>query len=162
MLPVSDILRLRTAVISEARTWMHTPFHHQSRKKGSRGGVDCLGLVWGVGENTKVMDPISDTDAAPFWRYYGRRPNPPKMRECLSKFLVELPKDIIPLPGDIAWMHWGNQMPIHMALIGETAGRDTLIHSVWNMGVMEHTLAPEYRRRVRSYWRYPKIDEVMA
>lgn len=158
---MTQISRQRAAVIAEARSWVRakTPFHHQARVKGV--GVDCLGLVWAVGEKAGVMPAVSDRDASPFWRYYGRRPNPPKMRECLAKFLVELPDYVEPQPGDIAWMHWGNEMPIHMAILGEHAGRSTLIHSVWNMGVLEHGFSAEFRERVTSFWRYPAIVEVV-
>jgi hypothetical protein len=154
------VVGLRFAVIAEARTWLHphTEFIHQARVKGV--GVDCLNLIWGVGEGAGVMPPVTTAKARPFWRYYGRRPNPPKMRECLAQFLVELPATTTPKPGDIAWMHWGNEMPIHMALIGVARdARETLIHSVWNMGVIEHGFTSEFRERVTSYWRYPKIAE---
>ena len=158
-------LELRDAVIAEARDWLGSEFHHQARLKKSAdgpGGVDCLSLVWAVGEAVKVMAPVTKQQAAPFWRFYGRRPNPPKMRECLSRFLVELSPEVTPIPGDICWMHWGNEMPIHMALIGHQRGRETLIHSVWNMGVIEHGFTEEFRERVTSYWRYPRIAEAEA
>jgi cell wall-associated NlpC family hydrolase len=31
----------RQAVLSEAESWIGTPFHHQGRVKGRQGGVDC-------------------------------------------------------------------------------------------------------------------------
>lgn len=119
--------------------------------------MDCLGLVWGVGENARVMQPVSDKDARPFWRFYGRRPNPPVMRACLAKFLVEIP-DGEEGPGDLAWMHWReNDMPIHMAILGDLAGRPTLIHSIWMLGVVEHGLEDAHRERITTFWRYPAI-----
>ena len=33
-------------IVTEARTWVRTPYHHQARLKGV--GVDCAGLVIGV------------------------------------------------------------------------------------------------------------------
>lgn len=150
---------LRQRVIAEARSWANprTPFQHQQRLKGPRGGVDCLGLIWGVGEKAEVMDPVTDAQARPFWRFYGRRPNPPVMKACLAKFLVEISADQA-APGDLAWMHWPqNDMPIHMAILGDLAGRATLIHSVWMMGVVEHGMEDEHRSRVNCYWRYPAI-----
>lgn len=156
---------LRSAVIDEARTWIGTEFHHQARLKRNNegpGGVDCLSLVWAVGEAVSAMPPVSKRQSAPFWRFYGRRPNPPKMRACLARFLVELSATERPKLGDIAWMHWGNEMPIHMALLGEFEGRETLVHSVWNMGVIEHGFSEEFRERVTSYWRYPAIARAEA
>lgn len=39
-------MRLRNAVISEARSWLGTPFHDNAKLKGA--GTDCLGLLYGV------------------------------------------------------------------------------------------------------------------
>jgi cell wall-associated NlpC family hydrolase len=35
----------RQAVLSEAESWIGTPFHHQGRAKGRQGGVDCAMLL---------------------------------------------------------------------------------------------------------------------
>ncbi len=35
----------RQAVIEVAESWIGTPFHHQGRVKGRRGGVDCAMLL---------------------------------------------------------------------------------------------------------------------
>lgn len=36
---------LRNRVVTEARTWLGTPFHLMGRVKGPRGGVDCFTLL---------------------------------------------------------------------------------------------------------------------
>lgn len=104
------------------------------------------------------MAPIADREAAPFWQFYGRRPNAPKMRECLAKFLVPI-ADGEQGTGDIAWMHWGNQIPIHMAILSSMDDRPTLIHAVWEVGVVEHGLTVDIAANVFSWWRYPIIAE---
>ena len=35
-----------SALLTEARSWLDTPYHHQGRLKGV--GVDCIGLIIGV------------------------------------------------------------------------------------------------------------------
>lgn len=156
-----EIHPLRRAVIEEALSWKGTDFRHKARVKGV--GVDCLSMVWAVGEACEVMAHVTKSDARPFWRFYGRRPDPPVMRACLAKFLRPLSAGEQPKPGDIAWMHWGNEMPIHMAIIGlDRHGNTTLIHSVWNMGVIDHGFTSEFRERVTCYWRYPVIAEAEA
>ena len=47
--PISDI---RAAVVTEAKTWIGTPFHHAARVKGA--GVDCLMLLAEVYERAGV------------------------------------------------------------------------------------------------------------
>jgi cell wall-associated NlpC family hydrolase len=153
---------MRARVLAEARTWAtpRTPFAHQSRKKGA--GVDCLGLVWAVGERAGAMPRVSDREAKPFWRFYGRRPNPPVMRRCLARFLREIPAGDA-RPGDLAWMHWEEHgMPIHMAILAEHDGRPMLIHSVWEVGVVEHGMEAAHRERIYGWWRYPAIAAAEA
>lgn len=146
----------REAVVAEARRWLGTPFHHKARLQGV--GVDCLGLVWAVGEGAGVMPPITKKQAAPFWRFYGRRPNPPEMGAALRQFLVPIRADEAGL-GDICWMHWGNFIPVHMAILGEAEGRRTLIHAVLDIGVVEHSLIPERAADIYSFWRYPGVAQ---
>ena len=43
---------LRAAVVTEAKTWIGTPFHHAARVKGA--GVDCLMLLAEVYERAGV------------------------------------------------------------------------------------------------------------
>ncbi len=46
-------------IISQARTWLGTKYHHQGRlKKSARGfgGVDCIGLVIGIIDELGIQD----------------------------------------------------------------------------------------------------------
>lgn len=50
----------RAAIVAEAKTWIGTPFAHQGRVKGRRGGVDCGQIIAGTYENvglTAKIDP---------------------------------------------------------------------------------------------------------
>ena len=51
-LPVSRVDGLREAVVTEAASWIGTPFHHAARVKGA--GVDCLMLLAEVYERAGV------------------------------------------------------------------------------------------------------------
>ena len=48
----SPIGAFRAAVVTEAKTWIGTPFHHAARVKGA--GVDCLMLLAEVYERAGV------------------------------------------------------------------------------------------------------------
>src|SRR3954454_10152249 len=48
----SSIGALRAAVVTEAETWIGTPFHHAARVKGA--GVDCLMLLAEVYERAGI------------------------------------------------------------------------------------------------------------
>lgn len=150
---------LRAEVVAEARTWLKTPFMHQQGLKGF--GVDCLMLMRAIGENSQVMPRITRRQEERYWKYYGRRPQPVQMRKCLEEFLVEIPKGEAAV-GDLMWSHWGNDMPIHMAVISCFENRRTLIHAIWLVDVAECTLTDVFTDRVTAYWRYPAIAAAEA
>lgn len=44
----------RNQIISEAKSWLHTPFHPQARIKSV--GCDCIGLIVRVAQKLKIGD----------------------------------------------------------------------------------------------------------
>jgi cell wall-associated NlpC family hydrolase len=63
-------------IVSQARTWLGTCYHHQGRLKKSKtckGGVDCIGLIIGVakelgltGANGKLLAEFDETGYSPY------------------------------------------------------------------------------------------------
>lgn len=49
----------RLAVVAEVKTWLATPFAHQGRIKGRRGGVDCGQIIACTYENAGLTPRIS-------------------------------------------------------------------------------------------------------
>lgn len=146
----------RTAVIEEARGWVGTPYRHQAVLKGV--GSDCVGLIRGVGVAVGAM-PARDDEWALFGGY-SRTPNPRRMEEGMHMFLVPL-GDTPPVPGDIVWLQWRQDLPMHLAILAlGGAGRMTIIHSYSHIGrVVEHGFTQEWSGRVHSFWRYPDIED---
>ena len=58
-----DVTRQR--VISEARTWLETPFAHGQQIKGL--GVDCGRLLLGIFANAGVTEPFDLPPYSPAW-----------------------------------------------------------------------------------------------
>lgn len=144
---------LRAAVLAEARSWIDTPFRHQGAAKGA--GVDCAMLTICVGRAVGVLDWTPER-WAPFVAY-GRLPNPAKMREAMATFLVEI-AEAERAPGDVAWFAWRSGLPMHLAVMAEFEGRETMIHATQQIGrVVEHGYVPPWTRRIDSWWRYPGL-----
>lgn len=144
----------RQAVIAEARQWIGTPYHHQQMVKGV--GCDCVGLIRGVGFATGVMPEQPEVWAR--FNAYGRRPNPRRMLEGMNTFLVPVrPGD--EQDGDIAWLEWRSDLPMHLALIAEgPLGEMQLIHSFSDVrAVVCHGVTTQWLDRIVSYWRYPGL-----
>lgn len=133
------------AVIAEARRWDGTPYVHQAATRGA--GCDCVGLIRGVGLTTGVW--LRD-DAWKRFGAYSRVPNPAHMARGMETFLVPLDGD--PQRGDILWLAWRKDLPMHLAI----CTGDTMIHSYSDIGrVVEHGLTAEWRNRIHSVWGYP-------
>lgn len=148
---------IREQIVAEARSWLGTPYHHQQSTRGA--GCDCVGLVRGVGVACGVMPPRLEEWAR--FAGYSRRPNPRRMAEGMHTFLMPLPDGAEPLPGDIAWLQWRANLPMHLALLAhDAAGAPQLIHSFSDAGqVVCHGLTLQWRERVVSWWRYPGVAE---
>lgn len=136
----------REIIVSTARTWGGTPYHHQARLKGH--GVDCAQLVIGVGLELGYIDHYP----AEYMRY-GRVARPDYMRARLTEFMDQIPESKAG-PGDIIWMGWRKTAPIHLGIITNLHG-DGIIHAYAQDGkVVETALPKEFRLMADSYWRY--------
>jgi len=145
---------MRDQIVIEARRWLGTPYHHQAVVRGV--GVDCVGLIRGVGHATGALP--EDAEAWERFAGYSRIPNPRRMGEGMRQFLR--PLEFPPQCGDIAWLQWRPDLPMHLAILAsDCRGDSTLIHSYSEAGgVVEHGLSPEWLARVKSWWRYPMLE----
>lgn len=95
-------LAKRQEIVAEAESWIGTPFHHEARRKGPKGGVDCGQLLIGVygklgymPENFKVAHYPPDFAAH-------------KNVEWYLSILEEFGEQVsMPRPGDAVLFKWG-------------------------------------------------------
>lgn len=104
------------AIVTEARSWVGTPFHHQGRVKGA--GVDCIGLAIMVGKACGKVPPGYDFNG------YHRTPTGSTLVDVMraSGFVDEVRE---PAPGDILVFRFDAD-PQHVAILSDT---NTLIHA---------------------------------
>jgi cell wall-associated NlpC family hydrolase len=96
MLTESD----RVNIITEAKSWLGTPFHHFGKLKGV--GVDCAMFLRGVYSNCKII-PAFEIGNYPEQWYLHRD------EERFLGFMHKYGKEIKspPLPGDVAIFRFG-------------------------------------------------------
>lgn len=145
----------RARLVECARAWIGTPYAHQQRLRGV--AVDCVGLVIGAGLEARVLATWSE-EAWSEHRAYGRWPNPRHMSRAIARFLR--PSEGAE-PGNVAFMGWRGDLPMHLAIIGRAPdGRLTMIHAHSNSGrVVEHGFDAEWPGRVVSWWSYPGFPD---
>lgn len=127
-------------IITAARGWIGTPFHHQGRLLGI--GCDCVGLVVGVAGALGV--PVQDQTG------YSREPQGRALRSALDAQLRRIDE---PVPGCVVLMRIGREER-HVGIVAmDGTDTPTLIHAWQQSGaVVEHHLDDVWRRRiVQSY-----------
>lgn len=143
-------------VVSAARGWLGTRFHHQGRlkaKDGRPGGVDCLGLLVGVAGELGLLErakrgcmvrPLVDFDRCD----YGHLPDGDALHGILKEIMWPVRIEDMQV-GDIVLMRF-DKTPQHLAIITDYVGGGVgIIHALAAARkVVEHPLDEEWRKRI--------------
>jgi NlpC/P60 family putative phage cell wall peptidase len=131
----------RDAVITEAESWIGTPFHHEARVKGA--GVDCLMLLAEVYERVGIVGHIEVPHYPPDWHMHR---DVERYMEGLLGYAREIDA---PEPADVALFKFGRTFS-HGAIVVEWP---RLIHAYWAIGVVwgDATRVPLRGHEVRFF-----------
>ncbi|EDX80363.1 putative phage cell wall peptidase, NlpC/P60 family [Brevundimonas sp. BAL3] len=137
----------RADVITEARTWIGTPYHHQASLKGV--GCDCLGLLRGVWREIVGEEPEAPPAYTRDWaEALGRE----TLAEAAGRHLT--PLDVTQArPGDVVLFALSDATPAKHCAILTAPGR--MIHAIETYAVAEVALGPWWRRRLRYAFAFP-------
>jgi len=110
-------------IVTEATTWLGTPYHHHARVKGA--GVDCAQLLYAVFVDALGLAPSFEIDAYPAdWMMH-------RSEERFLSYIVEHAREVKkPQAGDIALFKWGRCFA-HGAIV---VNWPTVIHADINAG----------------------------
>jgi len=142
----------RAAVVSAARSWIGTPYHHAADVRGPRGGVDCAMLLVRVYCDLGLVEPF---DPRPYTRDWFLHRN----EERYLCFLLARSREVRePELGDIMLFRIGRCYG-HGGIVTATAPL-TIVHAFANAGavvedVILHSselLARFKTARFASYW----------
>lgn len=136
----------REAIVAAARSWIGTPYRHQGRTKMK--GVDCVGLVLGVGQDLGLQFTVPE--------HYAESPSSNLVLRHADQQLVSIHNKVL-APGRIAIL-WGfdRNEAQHLAIVGEYAGRFTMIHSFSKAGkVLEHSWDAFWEKRLVRVYEFP-------
>ena len=138
-------------VVSVARTWLGTPYEHQSSCRGA--GTDCLGLLRGVWRELIGNEPEAVPPYTPDWSEpagsedlvsAARRHLRPVGAECARA-------------GDVLLLRMREGgVAKHIGFLAcDRAGSRTMIHAYSGHGVVESPLTPAWARRIAGVFRFP-------
>ncbi len=139
----------RPAIVSAARGWCGTPYHHQASMKGI--GTDCLGLVRGVWRECLGHEPELPP---PYSRDWAETNGGEVLLAAAARHLRET---VIAArrPGDVIIFRHRAHLPAKHA--GILTSSDTFVHAVENVPVAEVALSAWWLRRTAGVFRFPGV-----
>lgn len=141
----------RQHIITEARSWNGTRFHHQGRCKKTNahhGGVDCIGLIVGVAQAVG-FDVKDETD-------YSRQPQGSRLFDAIHLYLHSIPLAQVKA-GDVLLFTFEKD-PQHVGIVSELSGGELgLIHAYREArGVVEHRLDEYWWKKATHAFAFPE------
>jgi NlpC/P60 family putative phage cell wall peptidase len=139
----------RADIVTAARDWLGTPYHHQASLRGV--GCDCLGLVRGIWRELYGPEPEAAPPYSPAWAESLRE-------EALAAAGLRHLRPVAlgaEQPGDVLLFRWRAHLPAkHCAILG-TPG--TIIHAPDGAAVSEVALTPWWRRHLSHAFSFPEV-----
>lgn len=143
-------MTLQEQILTEARSWIGTPYRHQASVKGA--GTDCLGLVRGIWRAVYQAEPEAPPPYTPDW---AEALGQDTLLEAAQRHMTERAIGDA-RPGDLILFRMGLGTPAKHAAI--MSGQDTIIHAYWGRSVCETRLVPWWRRRIAAVFKFPDIS----
>lgn len=131
------------ALITEARTWLGTPFHHQGRTPGR--AADCAAIV--VCPAQAVGIKAQDVPV------YSHQPGG-LLRQMIERQMLAVPRDDI-RPGDVLLMKY--DLPQHLALVTGIAPLRILHAHAHARKTVEHEVDTHMAQRIVRVYRYREL-----
>ena len=159
------------AIVSAARGWLGTPYHHQGSVKGA--GCDCLGLIRGVWRQLYGPEP----EAMPaYTRDWGNATGSETLIAAACRHLTRLDDSNAAGPGDVLVFRMRDRgVAKHAGILSalprfallerdmtpQLAADDEaphMIHAQEGLGVVEIPLGRWWRRRAVAAFRFPRTE----
>jgi NlpC/P60 family putative phage cell wall peptidase len=166
-------MHTRTHIVSLARSWLGTPYHHQASLRGA--GCDCIGLVRGIWRELYGRE----AEALPaYTRDWAEGSGRETLIEAARRHLIEVPP-CDAQPGGVLIFRWRRgTLAKHCAILsapavpplpacGERAGvrgshrqipigSATMIHALEGAPVSEVAFSPWWRRHLAAAFQFPE------
>ena len=116
---------VRESIVTEARSWLGTPYHHRGNVRGPGGGVDCGWLLIKVYAAVGLIPEFDPGDYSRDWHLHNSAPIYLEHVQRYAKGPVDVPSI-----GDLVVMRWGRQFAHGGIYIGD----DRIIHAYVGRG----------------------------
>jgi len=139
----------RLKIVSVARSWLGTPYHHQASVKGI--GTDCLGLVRGVYRELYGEEAETPPAYSPDWaEASGMETMLKAARRHLEKQSLESLS-----PGDVIIFRLRPSMVAKHAAI--VSNPQKMIHAIEGAPVSEVVMSSWWQRHIAGVFSFPGV-----
>lgn len=140
----------RAQIVTAARGWVGTRYHHQASRRGV--GCDCLGLVRGVWRELVGPEPERVPAYGPDWAEAN----------CTETLLEAATRHFVPAervrPGTVLVFRWRASAPAKHLGIATDEGR--FVHAYDAAGrAVEAAFAAPWRRRLVAMFDFPGVTD---
>ncbi len=138
-------------VLSEARSWLGTPYRHQGRCRGA--GADCLGLVLGVWQ--EVIGPLPEIPPSysADWGEMGRQE---VLWDAALRHLCCVGPADVQIGDVLLFRMMPNAIAKHLGIQSADGAMAQFIHAYSGRGVVEPRLSGFWERALCARFRFPK------
>ena len=145
------MMTTRSTIVTEARSWIGTPYRHQASRKGV--GCDCLGLIRGVWRAVIGPEPEATPPYAADWAEASGKE---ALASAALRHLVRVDCAAFG-PGDVLLFRWRAGFVAKHAAIA--TAHDRMVHAHDGAAVAEVAIAPWWRRRLAYAFRFPGVTD---
>lgn len=140
----------RDAVVSAARTWIGTPYHHQASVKGV--GADCLGLIRGVWRELYG----AEAERPPgYSRDWGEASGEETLLYAATRHLHAKDKLALEVGDVLIFRMRAGSIAKHAAIL---ASPQTMIHATEDRLAAEIQFGAWWRRRLAAVYSFPGTE----
>ena len=136
-------------IVSCARGWIGTPYHHQAATRGA--GADCLGLVRGVWREIYGAEP----EATPAYSMDWSEPQGEERLWAAAQRHMA-PRRGPPEAGDVILFRMrAGSVAKHLGIVTNTGPQGRFVHAYARHGVVESPLSAPWARRIVAAFEFP-------
>ena len=139
-------------IVTEARSWIGTPWKHAQALKGV--GCDCIGLVGGVAANVGITDDWY-TDASRAFKGYGRMPEAAKIAAGCERWMTPVAFHALQL-GDILVMRFEKEAQ-HFGILSQLHPRYMIHAYAQARRVGENRIDEAWSQRIIAVYRFKGV-----
>lgn len=140
-----------TRSVAIARSWIGTPYQHQSTTKGA--GCDCLGLLRGVWRELYGQEPEAVPRYSADWSEPQREE---RLWQAATRHLIAKPVEDAAIGDVLLFRMRDTSVAKHLGLQSNLSGNASFIHAYDQHGVVESPLSAPWRRRIVARFQFPE------